>query len=127
MEGNKIMPTSDVISRQVTGIWRLKGIDQDQNVKKELLAIKQPTSASDPTLNYNYINSSFEFGSIRVRLVIYKSIPGVIQINASKTISEWNILYILKYINIIGFNDNNPSISHWLSTNADDHEDDPKG
>ena len=121
-----MMPTSDAISRRATGIWRLRGIDEDQNVEKESLAIKQPTSASDPALNYDHIDGSFEFGGIRVRLVTYKSIPGVIQINASKTISEWNTLRTLKHKNIVGFDDNNPSISHWLPTNADDHEDDPK-
>ncbi|CZR68460.1 uncharacterized protein PAC_18359 [Phialocephala subalpina] len=127
MESNKIMPTSKAISRRATGIWRLRGTDQDQNVEKESLAIKQSTSASDPTLNYDHVDGSFEFGGIRVRLVIYKSIPGVIQINASKTISEWNTLRTLKHINIVGFDDSNPSISHWLPTNANDHEDDPKG
>ena len=83
-----MMPTSDAISRRATGIWRLRGTDQGENVEKESLAIKQPTSASDPALNYDHIDSSFEFGGIRVKLVTYKSIPGVIQINASKTISE---------------------------------------
>ena len=121
------MPTSDAISRRATGIWRLRGIDQDKDVEKESLAIKQPTSASDPALNYDHVDGSFEFGGIRVRLVTYKSIPGVIQINALKTISEWNTLRILKHINTVGFNDSNPSISHWLLINADDHEDDPKG
>jgi len=115
-----MMPTSDAISRRATGIWRLRGIDQDKDVEKESLAIEQPTSASDSAFNYDHVDGSFEFGGIRVRLVTYKSIPGVIQINASKTISEWNTLRILKHINIVGFNDNNPSISHWLPTNADD-------
>jgi hypothetical protein len=59
--------------------------------------------------------------------VIYKSIPGVIQINASKTISEWNILRTFKHINIVGFNNSNPNISYWLPTNTNNHEDDPKG
>jgi hypothetical protein len=122
-----MMPTSDAISRRATGIWRLRGTDQDRNGEKQSLAIEQLTSASDPALNYDYIDNSFEFGGIRVRLVTYKSIPGLIQINASKTISEWNTLRTLKHINIIGFNNNNPSISHWLSINANDHEDDPKG
>ncbi|CZR52492.1 uncharacterized protein PAC_02369 [Phialocephala subalpina] len=54
----------------------------------EVLQGKQPTSASDPALNYDHVDGSFEFGGIRVRLMTYKSIPGVIQINASKTISE---------------------------------------
>ena len=121
------MPTSDAISRRATGIWRLRGTDQDKDIEKESLAIKQPTSASDPALNYDHVDGSFEFGGIRVRLVTYKSIPGVIQINASKTISEWNTLRTLEHKNIVGFDDNNPSISHWLPTNADDHEDDPKG
>jgi hypothetical protein len=105
-----MMPTSDAISRRATGIWRLRGTDQDQNV--ESLAIEQPATASDLTLNYDHVNGSFEFGGIRVRLVTYKSIPGVIQINASKTISEWNTLRTLKHINIVGFDDSNPSISH---------------
>jgi hypothetical protein len=115
-----MMPTSDAISRRATGIWRLRGTDQDQNGEKESLAIEQPTSASDSAFNYDHVDGSFEFGGIRVRLVTYKSIPGVIQVNASKTIIEWNTLRILGRINIVGFNDNNPSISHWLPTNADD-------
>ena len=90
-----MMPTSEVISRRATGIWRFRGTDQDQNVEKESLAIKQPTTASEPALNYDHVDGSFEFGGIRVRLVTYRSIPGVIQINASKTISEWNTLRTL--------------------------------
>jgi hypothetical protein len=122
-----MMLTSDAISRRATGIWRLRGTDQDQNGEKESLAIEPSTSAADPALNYDHVDGSFEFGGIRVKLVTYKSIPGVIQINALKTISEWNTLRTLNHINIVGFDDNNPSISHWLPTNADDHGDDPKG
>ena len=62
----------------------MRGTDQDKDIEKESLAIKQPTSASDPALNYDHVDGSFEFGGIRVRLVTYKSIPGVIQINASE-------------------------------------------
>jgi hypothetical protein len=127
MEGNKMIPISDAISRRATGIWRLRGTDQDPNDEKVSLAIEPSTAASDPALNYDHVDGSFEFGGIRVKLVTYKSIPGVIQINASKTMSEWNTLRILNHINIVGFDDNNPSISHWLPTNADDHEGDPKG
>jgi len=79
-----MIPTSEAISRRATGIWRLRGTDQDQNGEEESLAMEQPTSASDSTLNYDHVDGGFEFGGIRVRLVTYKSIPGIIQINASR-------------------------------------------
>ncbi|KAF4635290.1 hypothetical protein G7Y89_g2806 [Cudoniella acicularis] len=107
------MPTSDAISRRATGIWHLRSTDQDQNGEKDSLAIEPLTSASDFALNYDHVDGSFEFGGIRI--------------NASKTISEWNTLRTLNHISIAGFDDNNPSISHWLPTNIDDYEGDPKG
>jgi hypothetical protein len=36
----------------------------------------------------DYINGTFEFGGIQVKLIIYKLIPRVVLVNASKTISE---------------------------------------
>jgi hypothetical protein len=53
-----------------------------------------------------------EFGSIRVKLVIYKTILGVILINATKTMSEWIKLRTLNYLNIIGFNDEDSRTGH---------------
>jgi len=68
----------------------------------------QPFVATLVSVGYkDYINDTFEFGGIRVKLVIYKSIPGIVLVNVSKTMSKWNILYILNYPNIIGFDDDN--------------------
>jgi hypothetical protein len=66
----------------------------------------------------DYINSTFEFSGIRVKLVIYKLIPRVVLVNALKTISEWNMLRTLNHPNIIGFNNNNSGTGHWLLIKA---------
>ncbi|KAH6661605.1 hypothetical protein B0J14DRAFT_663275 [Halenospora varia] len=57
-----------------------------------------------------------EFGGIRVKLVIYRTIPGVILINATKTISKWIKLHALNHPNIIGFDDKDSGTGHWLPT-----------
>ena len=75
----------------------------------------------------DHINGTFEFGGIRVKLVIYKLIPGVVLVNALKTISEWNMLCALNYLNIVGFDDDNSGTGHWLPIKARQDETNPKG
>ena len=60
----------------------------------------------------DYINSTFKFSKIRVKLIIYKLILKVILVNASKTISKWNTLHALNYPNIVGFDNDNSSTSY---------------
>ena len=125
------MPTSNAteIEKRYTGLW-FKGTEKKNDT--ESMAIGPSAHASDPALNYAHVDGKFEFGGILVNLVTimnlvtYKSIPGVIQIKVTKTINEWNKLRTLKHLNIVGFDGNNPSFSHWLPINADDL-DNPKG
>lgn len=135
-------PNATVTRQRDTGFfgWGHGGTDPDSKNETESSAIESSARASDPDLNYAHVDGRFEFGGILVNLVTcyevhksipgvsqIKSIPGVIQITVSKTISEWNTLRTLNHINIVGFDDNNPSFSHWLPTNAEGHVDDPKG
>lgn len=117
--------------RRQTGFWGYGGTDPDEENETESLVIESSACASDPDINYAHVDGRFEFGGIMVNLVTYRlqgeSIPGVIQIKVLKTISEWNTLRTLNHINIVGFDDNNPSFSHWLPTNTDGHMDNPKG
>lgn len=111
------------MSRRATGIWRSKS-PQDDDDGQVPLPIQPTVIGTETALKFN---GTFEFAGIRVKLVTYQSIPGVIQIIASKTISEWNTLRSLNHINIVGFDDINLSIGHWLPTSGNDHEEDPKG
>jgi hypothetical protein len=88
----------------------------------------QPSVATSGSFGReDHIDGTFEFGGIRVKLVTYKSIPGVVLVNASKTISEWNTLRALNYPNIVGFDDDNSGTGHWLPTKAGQDETNPKG
>lgn len=126
------MPTSKATKevRRETGLWEFEGTEKKNETGSS--AIGPSAHASDPALSYAHVDGKFEFGGILVNLVTivnlvtYKSIPGVIQIKVTKTINEWNKLRELKHLNIVGFDGNNPSFSHWLPINADDL-DNPKG
>ncbi|KAL5350972.1 hypothetical protein ACLOAV_004545 [Pseudogymnoascus australis] len=108
------------MNRPATGYWgNLGGTDQSKKIETESSAVESSARALNPALNYAHVNGNFKFGGIKVNLVTYNSIPGVIQIKVSKTIREWNTLRTLSHVNIVGFDDNKPS--------AGDHEDDIKG
>ncbi|KFY01486.1 hypothetical protein O988_02708 [Pseudogymnoascus sp. VKM F-3808] len=113
------------MERPPTGYWKLGGTDRNKN-ETGPVAIKSSARTLDPAHNYARANGTFEIGGIRVNLVTYDSIPGVIQIKVSKTRSEWNTLRTLNHVNIVGFDDNKPSFNNWLPTSAGDHLDNIK-
>jgi hypothetical protein len=118
---------SGAVSRRATGIWRLRETPLGENGVHTSLKMQPPVAASGSVGQEDHIDGTFEFGGIRVKLVTYKSIPGVVLVNASKTMSEWNTLRALNHPNIIGFGDDNAGTSHWLPTKAGQDETDPKG
>jgi hypothetical protein len=100
---------SETLSRRKTGIWKLTN-DQGQAPEQVSPLEEQlkPTDVVYPNQN----NGTIEFGGIRVKLVTYKTILGVILINAAKTISEWMKLRVLNHLNIIGFDDEDSRMGH---------------
>lgn len=74
----------------------------------------------------DYINSTFKFNKIRVKLIKYKLIFKVVLINASKTISKQNILYAFNYLNIVRFDNNNSNTSYQLLIKAKQDKTNPK-
>jgi hypothetical protein len=77
-----------------------------------LLKMQPSVATLDLVRRKDYIDGTFEFSGIRVKLVTYKLIPGVVLVNASKTMSEWNTLRALNYPNIVGFDDDNSGTGH---------------
>jgi hypothetical protein len=118
---------SRAVSRRATGIWRLRGTGQGESGVHTPLKMQPSVATSVSVGHEDHIDGTFEFGGIRVKLVTYKSIPGVVLVNASKTMSEWNTLRTLNHPNIVGFDDDNSGTSHWLPTKAGQNETDPKG
>lgn len=70
----------------------LGGIGQGENGVHTPLRLQPSVGTSDSVGHEDHVDGTFEFGGIRVKLVTYKSIPGVVQVNASKTMSEWKTL-----------------------------------
>jgi hypothetical protein len=118
---------SGAVSRRATGIWRLRGTGQGESGVHTPLKMQPSVATSVSVGHEDHIDGTFEFGGIRVKLVTYKSIPGVVLVNASKTMSEWNTLRTLNHPNIVGFDDDNSGTGHWLPTKAGQDETDPKG
>jgi len=115
---------SETLSRRKTGIWKLTN-DQGQAPEQVSPLEEQlkPADVAYPDQN----NGTIEFGGIRVKLVTYKTIPGVILINAAKTMSEWMKLRALNHPNIIGFDDEDSGTGHWLPTTTESINDDLEG
>ena len=116
---------SEAFTRRDTGIWKLTGKDYEETAEEA--SPLDPPNLAEITAGSDQYNGTIEFGGIRVKLVTYKTIPGVILISAAKTMSEWMKLRALTHINIIGFDDKDSGTGHWLPTTTRAMDDDPKG
>ncbi|PQE03477.1 hypothetical protein CJF30_00010854 [Rutstroemia sp. NJR-2017a BBW] len=113
-------------AKRNTGIWPLAGSFNDRPIEEVPLPGKVPNPAeivAGPVQN----NGTIEFGGIRVKLITYRTIPGVILINAAKTMSEWMKLRALNHLNIISFDDEDSGTGHWLPTRTEGMNDNPEG
>lgn len=83
----KIKNPSGAVARRDTGIWNLTGKYHDR-VSEEASPPEKLLDLAEISVGPDQNNSTIEFGGIRVKLVTYRTIPGVILINAAKTMSE---------------------------------------
>jgi hypothetical protein len=117
---------SGAVARRDTGIWKLTGKYHDR-VSEEASPPKKLLDLAEIIVGPDQNNGTIEFGGIRVKLVTYRTIPGVILINAAKTMSKWMKLRALNHPNIIGFDDEDSGTGHWLPTTTEGMSDDPEG